>query len=160
MSAETTNVLKSMPVSRRLITGHDNNGKSKVLYDDAKGKSIVTPNGTTRIHNVWLTESVPADCSSKTSEDLTPNKPFGSPNDGSVCSVVTMVPGSKSPMHRTKTIDYGIVLEGVLELELDNGDKRILTAGDVIVQRGTMHAFRNPHSTNFAKFFCVVIASN
>ncbi|KAF8513612.1 hypothetical protein JB92DRAFT_2922570 [Gautieria morchelliformis] len=159
MSAETTNILESLPFSRRIITGHDDNGKSKVLYDDTKGNIEIMPNGTTRFHTVWFTDNVPADCSSVTNGDPTGNKTFRVANDGSVCTIVFMGPGSKAPMHRTKSIDYAVILEGEIELELENGDKSILKTGDVVVQRETMHSWRNPHSTNVTKIFFVVVAS-
>jgi quercetin dioxygenase-like cupin family protein len=46
-------------------------------------------------------------------------------------------------MHRTQSIDYGIVIWGELELELDGGDKTTLGPSDVCVQRGTNHLWRN-----------------
>lgn len=48
-----------------------------------------------------------------------------------------------SGMHRTVTVDYDIVLEGELWLELDDGEIRHLKAGDVVIQNGTHHAWRN-----------------
>jgi len=41
--------------------------------------------------------------------------------------------------HRTQSIDFGVVLEGEIQLTLDDGEKKILRKGDVVVQRGTMH---------------------
>ena len=52
-------------------------------------------------------------------------------------------PGVESPLHRAMTIDYGIVVEGVFELLLDSGEKRILRQGDVCVQRATAHKWKN-----------------
>jgi len=46
-------------------------------------------------------------------------------------------------MHRTNSIDYGIVLSGEIELELDDGTKTSVSAGGIIVQRGTSHLWRN-----------------
>ncbi|PWY90703.1 hypothetical protein BO70DRAFT_367957 [Aspergillus heteromorphus CBS 117.55] len=46
-------------------------------------------------------------------------------------------------MHRTLSLDYGVVIEGEVELLLDSGERRRLGRGDVVVQRGTMHAWRN-----------------
>jgi hypothetical protein len=62
---------------------------------------------------------------------------------GTVCRIVDMPPGSTSPMHRTVSLDYGVVLEGEVELILDSGDKRLLRRGDVAVQRATNHAWKN-----------------
>ena len=46
-------------------------------------------------------------------------------------------------MHTTDSVDYGIVIAGEVFLELDNGEERLLTAGDCVVQNGTRHAWRN-----------------
>lgn len=54
-----------------------------------------------------------------------------------------MLPGALSPMHRTVSLDYGVVLEGEVELVLDSGETRLMRRGDVAVQRGTNHAWRN-----------------
>ncbi|CAG8131719.1 unnamed protein product [Penicillium olsonii] len=62
---------------------------------------------------------------------------------GTVCRIVDMQPGALSPMHRTVSLDYGVVLEGEVELVLDSGEVRLLKRGDVAVQRGTNHAWRN-----------------
>ncbi|MCY1374040.1 hypothetical protein D9M69_613520 [compost metagenome] len=48
-----------------------------------------------------------------------------------------------SGMHRTPTIDYGVLLEGELWLELDNGEQKLVRPGDVVIQHGTRHAWRN-----------------
>jgi quercetin dioxygenase-like cupin family protein len=62
---------------------------------------------------------------------------------GSVCRVVDMPPYATSPMHRTVSLDYGVVLEGEVELILDSGETRVMKRGDVSVQRGTNHAWKN-----------------
>jgi mannose-6-phosphate isomerase-like protein (cupin superfamily) len=65
-------------------------------------------------------------------------------------------PGLVTPMHRTVSIDQIVVLQGTLELILDSGEKRVLERGDMVVQRGTMHAWRNPSETDWVRFFAVV----
>lgn len=62
---------------------------------------------------------------------------------GSVCRIVDMPPYAISPMHRTVSLDYGVVLEGEVELVLDSGETRLMKRGDVAVQRGTNHAWKN-----------------
>lgn len=62
-------------------------------------------------------------------------------------------------MHRTQSLDYGIVVAGEIQLELDSGEKRIMRVGDVAVQRGTMHAWRNTSSTEWARMVFVLIES-
>lgn len=72
---------------------------------------------------------------------------------GSVCRIVDFGPSkiSKPLMHRTQSLDFGIVLEGEIEMELDDGSVTRLNRGDVAIQRGTMHAWRNPSSERWAR---------
>lgn len=63
-------------------------------------------------------------------------------------------------MHRTESIDYGVVLEGELELLLDSGEKRIMKRGDVCVQRATMHAWKNvTENAGWARMMFVLVTS-
>ncbi len=90
---------------------------------------------------IWTTETVPADNNDETDGRL---RDAGlTLNQGSVIRVVDMLPGKQSPMHRTNSIDYGIVLSGEIELELDDGAKRTVREGGIIIQRGTSHLWRN-----------------
>lgn len=68
-------------------------------------------------------------------------------------------PGAVSPMHRTVSLDYGVVLEGEIELELDSGEKRRLPRGDIFVQRGTAHLWRNPSETQPVRLLLVHVDS-
>ncbi|ODM18631.1 hypothetical protein SI65_05248 [Aspergillus cristatus] len=68
--------------------------------------------------------------------------PLNPPN-GTSCTIVEVPWGSGVPMHRTTTLDYGVIIDGTTELVLDSGEKKILKKGDVFVQRGTAHAWRN-----------------
>ncbi|OQV07554.1 Cupin domain-containing protein [Cladophialophora immunda] len=63
--------------------------------------------------------------------------------NGTVCRMVDLKPHGPSLMHRTQSLDYGIVVEGEIELHLDSGEVHYLKRGDVAVQRGTMHEWRN-----------------
>ena len=60
-------------------------------------------------------------------------------------------------MHRTETIDYGIVLAGTVELELDDGAVTSASAGDIIIQRGTIHLWRNPSTDTVCRIAFVLI---
>lgn len=124
---------------RRVVTGHNGAGKA-VIRSDAVFEPAVIPSGDAAFALVWATASVPADNNDETDgrdrdAGLTIHK-------GSVIRIVDMLPGGASPMHRTNSIDYGVVLTGAVELELDSGEKTVLHAGDICVQRGTMHLWR------------------
>lgn len=68
-------------------------------------------------------------------------------NQGTVLRYVDIAPGHVSPMHRTVSLDFGIVLAGKIELVLDSDETRTMEVGDVAIQRGTMHAWKNVGST-------------
>jgi quercetin dioxygenase-like cupin family protein len=59
-------------------------------------------------------------------------------------------------MHRTVSLDYGVVLIGEMELVLDSGETRVMKVGDVAVQRGTNHAWRNTSKTEWARMMYVL----
>lgn len=85
--------------------------------------------------------------------------------DGTVCRVVDFAPDCPAVMHRTQSLDYGVILEGEFELMLESEDegkggvKRVVKRGDVVVQRGTMHAWRNvtPVSNDFFLLFLMML---
>ena len=59
-------------------------------------------------------------------------------------------------MHRTVSLDYGIVIYGDMELVLDSGETRPMKVGDVAIQRGTNHAWRNTSDKNWARMMYVL----
>lgn len=76
---------------------------------------------------------------------------------GSVCRLVDFGPDNDPMMHRTKSLDYGVVLEGELEMILDSGEVRAMKRGDIAIQRGTMHAWKNPSKTQWARMMFVLL---
>ncbi|GAE00304.1 hypothetical protein AFUA_2G00160 [Paecilomyces variotii No. 5] len=65
------------------------------------------------------------------------------PDKGTACTVIEVPPKIDIPMHRTASLDYGVVIDGTTELVLDSGETKILQKGDVFIQRGTAHSWRN-----------------
>jgi len=63
--------------------------------------------------------------------------------DELVPDLVAVLEPDNPGMHATDSVDYGIVLSGELELELDDGGTTTVRPGTVVVQRGTRHAWRN-----------------
>lgn len=59
-------------------------------------------------------------------------------------------------MHRTVSLDYGVVMLGQIELLLDSGETRLMKPGDICVQRGTMHAWRNASQTEWGRMLYVL----
>ncbi len=76
---------------------------------------------------------------------------------GSVFRVTELGPGFATPMHRTFSIDYCLVLSAELEVILDGGETIKLFAGDTVVQRGTSHAWRNPSPDTRSTFVVCMI---
>lgn len=75
---------------------------------------------------------------------------------GTVLRYVDFAPGYECMMHRTQSVDYGIVIEGEIVSVLESGEETVLKRGDVMVQRGTMHAWRNDSTTEWARMiFCL-----
>jgi quercetin dioxygenase-like cupin family protein len=128
---------------RRVITGHDANNVAKVLIDapatNAKGGS---PGPTSIL--MWCTDSNPCDMPvGESIEDMGARK-IGTapPPNGTRFAVIEFPPGGPAHMHRTETIDYVIVISGEIEMDMDDSTVK-LKAGDVMVQRGTNHAWAN-----------------
>ncbi len=150
-----------LPSLKRFITTNNESGKA-VLSNEIPRSATWTSAGTTA--NFFLgycTTSFPADLSS--SADIETYKSFlSSPpglvvHGGSVLRIVDIAPGEISPMHRTTSLDYGVVLEGNVELVLDGGEKVVLHRGDTCVQRATNHAWRNTSETEWARMLYVLI---
>lgn len=129
-----------LPAVQRVVTGHDAAGRAVFRSDDVAPTKLI-PSGDASFLLVWTTETVPADNNDETDGRL--REAGLTLNQGSVIRVVDMLPGKQSPMHRTNSIDYGIVLEGEIELELDDRATRTVRQGGIIVQRGTNHLWRN-----------------
>ena len=129
-----------LPPVQRVVTGHDANGRAVFKSEDVTPTKMI-PSGDASFLLVWTTEKVPADNNDET--DGREREAGLTLNQGSVIRVVDMLPGKESPMHRTNSIDYGIVLEGEIELELEDGRKKTINQGGIIVQRGTNHLWRN-----------------
>lgn len=129
-----------LPPVQRVVTGHDAKGRAVFKSEDVSPTRMI-PSGDASFLLVWTTTTVPADNNDET--DGRDRDAGLTLNQGSVIRVVDMLPGKESPMHRTNSIDYGIVLEGEIELELEDGAKKTIRQGGIIVQRGTNHLWRN-----------------
>jgi quercetin dioxygenase-like cupin family protein len=140
---------------RRVVTGHDESGRSVVISDGPVPRSHVTPGA--EFHEVWNTPTVPAAVTAAERREPT-DRPLITPPDagGTIIRIVDLAPGSISPMHRTESIDYGIVLEGEVHLVLDDGSDTALATGDIVVQRGTDHAWANRAETPARMAFVLV----
>jgi quercetin dioxygenase-like cupin family protein len=126
---------------RRIVTGHDASGKSVVLSDGPLPKTLDV--GSAAFHEVWITDRTPAPIAATEPEPTDRPVRTPPPANGVMVRFTEMAPGAESPMHRTETVDVGVVLEGETWLLLDDGSETRVRAGDAVVQRGTNHAWAN-----------------
>jgi len=132
---------KNFPPIRRVVTGHDSNKVAKVLIDapatnhkGAEGRSTL----------MWITDKNPAAMPVGVNIEDMGARIVGTPPppNGTRFCVIDFPPGNHPHMHRTETIDYVIVLEGRIDMDMDDSTVS-LEAGDIMVQRGTNHAWIN-----------------
>ena len=135
--------MTDFPPVRRVVTGHGANQIAKILIDGvATNRRTSKSGGMSTL--IWCTDRTPADISvGENAEDMGARM-LGTapPPNGTRFTVNDIPPGRSGPMHRTETIDYVIVIAGELEMQMDDSKVK-LKAGDVLVQRGTNHAWIN-----------------
>ena len=124
---------------RRVVTGHDANGRAVVKIDEVS-KNLVSSRPGQAACVVWTTESFPVNNTGADDDGL--RKVGTTLNNGTVFRVVEFGPGVAPRNHRTDSIDYAVVMSGEIDMELDDSVVR-LKAGDVLVQRGTIHNWVN-----------------
>ena len=154
---------------RRVVTGHDGDGKAVVAMDGPAPNVVTSRHRPGARTNLWRTVSMPASFEGERDEaaadvkfaleplangtnlrisEYPPETEADAGIDGEkafaeVGAAHRIVKGARHPfMHRTDTVDYAIVLEGEIVLLLDEEDVH-LKAGDVVIQRGTNHAWAN-----------------
>ena len=129
-----------MPLNiRRVVTGHDQNGHAIVAIDETC-RNVISgrPNHASCV--VWSTGEFPADNDTETdggAREVATTDP-----NGTVFRVIEYGPGVAPRNHRTESIDYAVVISGEIDMEMD-GTTVYLAAGDVLVQRGTIHNWVN-----------------
>jgi len=133
-----------LPPIRRVVTGHDTRGRA-IFRSDEHFTAERIPSGDADFALIWTAPTLPVDLNDET--DGRARDAGLTLHGGSVIRVTDMLPGRSSPMHRTNSLDYGIVVSGELELELDDGATVRLGPDDIVIQRGTIHRWRNPSQT-------------
>jgi len=126
-------------LTRRIVTGHTR-GRAVVLYDGP------APNVKRRTSGLvstllWTTDESPADV--QCGDDRAAREiGIPPPEGGSTFRIVDFPPGAKGEMHRTRSIDYAVVIEGEIDMLLPDAEVH-LRAGDVLVQQAIDHAWEN-----------------
>jgi len=124
---------------RRVITGHDANGKAIVKIDEV-AKNVTSGRPGATACNIWTTEGFPANNDGAADEGL--RKVATTLKNGTIFRIIEFAPGLAPRNHRTDSIDYIVIISGEIDMELD-GSVVHLKAGDVMVQRGTIHNWIN-----------------
>ena len=130
---------------RRVVTGHDAEGRAIVVRDGEMTNVKVMPSGHSGCV-MWVTDDTPAAVEGDEDPALR-DMGIAPPPRGSVLRILDLVPGKGAFMHRTDTIDYCLVLQGRCVMKLDGNAEVALAAGDVLVQRGTWHGWENRGDT-------------
>lgn len=125
---------------RRVITGHDASGKAVVRIDDV-GANKKSGRANQMAQVIWTTGDLPVDFA-EDGEDKGGRQIGTTITGGSVFRVVEFGPGVAARNHRTDSIDYAVVMSGEIDMEMDDTFVH-LKAGDVLVQRGTIHNWVN-----------------
>lgn len=162
---------------RRVVTGH-RDGKAVVLFDSAAPNQKLRQASGLVSTLIWVTDETPADVSG-TKDRAAREIGVPPPPNGSIFRIVDFPPesGARSReavlkemgvgdhggarhhgMHRTRSVDYAVVLEGEIDMLLDEGEVH-LSAGDVLVQQGTNHAWVNRGSKPCRIAFVLVDAA-
>jgi quercetin dioxygenase-like cupin family protein len=124
---------------RRVVTGHDNQGRAKVLIDETV-KNVMSQRPGALYSVIWSSEGFPV--SNDGDADPSGKKIGTTIANGTVFRIVSFGPGVAPRNHRTDSIDYAVVMSGEVDMDLD-GTTVHLKAGDVLVQRGTIHNWIN-----------------
>ena len=170
---------------RRVVTGHNAEGKSVIISDDPSPHVLALPGVEDfALTNLWVTDGSPADnagypdaaCRSVVLEpppggtifrvvEFPSDKSLGEHFDRKAVFDAMSASGAMDPdasrhpgMHKTATVDYAIVLSGEIYAVMDEGET-LLRAGDTLVQRGTNHAWRNRSETPCLVAFILVSTS-
>ncbi len=159
-----------LPPIRRLITGENEQGRA-VFIEDGPSPAVKTvpERPGYRVTNIWRTSASP--CAIKEADSIHQQKGVLPPQHGTVIRVIdyppeptdqkeiaamqaatfaslypdadhTLKAGDHPGMHKTDTVDYAIMLEGEITAILE-GEEKIIRAGDILIQRGTNHAWAN-----------------
>jgi mannose-6-phosphate isomerase-like protein (cupin superfamily) len=138
--------------TRRVVTGHDARGKSVILADGPPPQHhpMHGPAIGADFHEMWGDADVVPELASGKAREPNEREFTIMPVAGHLLRILDIYPlhdgGRRTVMHRTRTLDYMIVIEGELVLILDDSEV-ILKPGDVVVQRGTDHAWENRSAT-------------
>ena len=144
------------PRIRRIVTGHGEDRIARAIEDGPASNAKQAGNGAVSTL-IWSTDRMPADIAIGTDFEDMGARILGTqpPPSGTRFAVIEFPPGAPTAMHRTESIDYVICIAGEIDMDMDESSVT-MRAGDVMVQRGTNHAWVN-RSTEPARLAFVLI---
>jgi hypothetical protein len=158
-----------MQAVRRFVTGHDCEGKSIFLSAGEPPQHHHRTTEPVKFIELWNTSATPAPINQAEEKDPNERVPLRIPPDpgGTILRILDIYPGhlkhiaprpdgGHPGMHRTETIDYGIMIEGELTMLLDDSEVT-LRPGDVVIQRGTNYGWENRSETVTARIAFVIV---
>ncbi|KAJ3499008.1 hypothetical protein NLG97_g669 [Lecanicillium saksenae] len=148
-------MVAELPHPRRVVTGHDSSNKAIFVADGQVAPAKIAD--TLDFAVLYETHEFPADNGQwndpiKNRTDSLANK------DGVVLRVVDFKPNNRILFHRTESLDFGIITKGEIICRLDDGVEKTLRAGDVCVQRGTIHSWENRSDETCRVTFVLIAA--
>ena len=127
---------------RRIVTGHDDKGRAVVSMDSVIPSRAGRFDDGTAVQEYWQTDSLPP--RQDGGDAVATRAPVTPKPGGSILRMLHIPPGAKGDeLHRTATLDYFLVMDGEIEMTLDDGKFVSFKKGDTIVMRNTMHGWRN-----------------
>jgi len=143
---------------RRIVTGHDSEGRAVFVADGPTPNVWEAPDGGP-VYELWQHAGVP-DNSGDFVDPILGHHSFPPPPRGSVLRIVDFAPRSPDDVvhvHRTESLDYCYIIEGSIVAVVDD-DEVTMSAGDVLVQRGTNHGWRNESGAACKVLFVLIDA--
>ncbi|KAJ8122115.1 hypothetical protein ONZ43_g1605 [Nemania bipapillata] len=143
MSTEPAELNSNLPAPTTFITGHNTEGKA-IIQAARPAKWAIFEDGAMGFNQIY-TNPAPAELNGDADLQFHDDK-IASGNlglavkGGTVCRMVDFSPEYVCMMHRTQSLDFGIVVEGEVDLVLDDGSSTRMSRGDIAVQRATMHS--------------------
>jgi len=147
---------------RRIVTGHDANGKAVVATDERLTAVSRWIGAHITGCEIWSTDQMPVDNSAAADAaqraGFVKHYNYVGTGQGTVFRITEWAPGHARFTHRTETVDYVILLSGEIDCELDNGEVVHMKTGDILVQRGTIHTWLNKGSVPAVTAFILIDA--
>lgn len=149
-------------VVRRIVTGHDANGKAVVASEERLTAVSRRIGANITGCEIWSTDRMPVDNSEAAGAaqqaGFVKRYNYVGSGQGVAFRITEWAPGHARFTHRTETVDFAILLSGEIDMELDDGEVVHLKPGDVVVQRGTVHTWVNRGSVPAVTAFILIDA--